>query len=91
MPDEPLTQRERREWESLERDLRGDRALVRHTRLVSARWRGKRVLLPLMAVASLVLLCWGVVTSEPAVIAAFGVVWTATVIGAFRILFRSFS
>lgn len=86
----PLTDREQQAWEELEDALRRDRQFERR---ISATHRGPRwrkAVLPLMAVVSIVLLFVGVLSSEPAVICAFGVVWTATVLGVFRLLFRAF-
>ncbi|MEU0989979.1 DUF3040 domain-containing protein [Streptomyces sp. NPDC005953] len=87
----PLTDREQQAWAELESALRRDRRFERRVAASPARPRWRRALLPLMAVLSMILLVAGVISSQPAVIGAFGVAWTATVLGVFRWLFRAFS
>ncbi|MEU5402409.1 DUF3040 domain-containing protein [Streptomyces sp. NPDC005963] len=87
----PLTDREQQAWAELESALRRDRRFERRVAAAPVRPRWRRALLPLMAVLSMTLLVVGVTSSHPLVIAAFGVVWTATVLGVFRLLFRAFS
>ncbi|CAL9565535.1 hypothetical protein SUDANB58_04730 [Streptomyces sp. enrichment culture] len=93
-----LTEREQRILDELERDLRRDRRLDRWMRTFRpgrrsvlarlAAYRPRRRTVALLSALSVTLMVTGIVTSEPAVIWAFALVWPVTLFAAFRLLCR---
>ncbi|GLF95442.1 hypothetical protein [Streptomyces yaizuensis] len=79
--DGPLSEREQRVLDDMERELSGGRAQRRRTAAAGPR------LLVLLALGSLGLLVAAAVTGEAALIGAFAVCWPLTVAAGFRLLY----